>query len=356
MLATVWHETAETCQPIHEYGSRNYFIRRYGSQTKVGRRLGNDTPEEGALYAGRGDTQLTGEDNYEKSEIAVRRQYPALVADFERRTGKRFDLTVGDQPNDKNDPDNAQDPVIAYAIMSYGMRTGLFTNRKLSDYFNSKTEDPLNARRIINGTDRAESIKNLYWRFKRILVNALAENDDKEDSDIDTPVFHAVDVPPEIERDTVSNRTAAGEALNNSGGNAAQANMPETSQPLPDANQNGGSSNPEAQTIEMDAPAKDGSTATIAKTTVLGIAVPACIATIVKAGSDAISQGFVSASQIGDFVMNLVRENQKYVIWAVIAFMAYLGIKKGFKQASFMLQMWINGRKDMNNIVVKPNE
>ena len=107
-----------------------YFIRRYGSQTKVGKRLGNDTPEEGADYAGRGDVQITGETNYEKAEAALREFYPEIVAEFERRTGKRFDLTVGDQPDDKRDPDNAMDPAIAYAIMSFGMRTGMFTDRK----------------------------------------------------------------------------------------------------------------------------------------------------------------------------------------------------------------------------------
>jgi hypothetical protein len=111
ILATVKHETADTFQPIHEYGSHAYFVRRYGSQTAIGKRLGNDTPEEGATYAGRGDAQITGESNYEKAEDALRREYPDVVAAFEARTGKKFDLTVGDQPGDDHDPDNALDPV-----------------------------------------------------------------------------------------------------------------------------------------------------------------------------------------------------------------------------------------------------
>src|SRR3954452_15703160 len=81
MLATTNHETAHTYRPVHEYGSRKYFISRYGSQTPVGHRLGNDTPEEGATYAGRGDVQLTGETNYERAEIEIRAQYPEVVAD-----------------------------------------------------------------------------------------------------------------------------------------------------------------------------------------------------------------------------------------------------------------------------------
>lgn len=175
MLATTKLETAHTFQPIHEYGGRNYFIRRYGSQTKVGRGLGNDTPEEGAYYAGRGDVQLTGESNYEKAEEALRKQYPELIADFEQRTGKVFDLTVGDQPNDLNDPNNAQDPAIAYAIMSFGMRTGMFTGRKLSDYLGEGRREYKNARKIINGTDHDELIAGVAREFEAILKESVTQ-------------------------------------------------------------------------------------------------------------------------------------------------------------------------------------
>lgn len=178
MLATTKHETADTYQPIHEYGGRSYFIRRYGSQTAVGRRLGNDTAEEGAIYAGRGDVQLTGETNYERSEAALRREYPELVADFERRTGRVFDLTVGDQPGDHRDPDNAADPAIAYAIMSFGMRTGLFTSKKLVDFTTPDDFDELRARKIINGMDKADLIASYYAPILRILRASLIDDDD----------------------------------------------------------------------------------------------------------------------------------------------------------------------------------
>lgn len=173
MFATVKPETAHTYQPIHEYGGHKYFVKRYGSQTKVGKRLGNDTPEEGATYAGRGNVQLTGESNYEKAEEALRKYYPEIVAEFEARTGKKFDLTVGDQLNDAGDADIASDPAIAYAIMSYGMRTGMFTGRKLSDFdFNNPT-DVRNARKIINGLDHADMIRGYYNRFLPILKQSL---------------------------------------------------------------------------------------------------------------------------------------------------------------------------------------
>jgi putative chitinase len=43
-------------------------------------------------------------------------------------------------------------------ILFIGMRDGLFTGKKFGDYFNNSKTDWLNARRIINGVDRAEKI------------------------------------------------------------------------------------------------------------------------------------------------------------------------------------------------------
>lgn len=177
MLATSKHETAETFHPIHEYGGRSYFIKRYGGHTRKGRELGNDTPEEGYHYAGKGDVQLTGESNYEKAEIAIRREYPNVVAEFEARTGKTFDLTVGDQPNDEADPLNVMDPLISYVVMSYGMRTGMFTSKKLSDYIRGPLRDYVGARKIINGTDRDVLIASYAVKFEKILRNSATVPD-----------------------------------------------------------------------------------------------------------------------------------------------------------------------------------
>lgn len=173
ILATTFHEVGGTWQPIHESGSRSYFINRYGSQTKVGKSLGNDTPEEGADYAGRGFPQVTGENNYEMAENVLRKYYPEVIEIWEKRTGKKFDLTVGDQPNDEKDPDNMMDPEIAYVVMSYAMRTGAFTGVGLKKYFNDKVTDPVNARRIINGTDKAALIAGYYDKFMKILSQVI---------------------------------------------------------------------------------------------------------------------------------------------------------------------------------------
>jgi len=173
ILATTYHETAATFRPIHEYGNRAYFMKRYGSDTKVGRELGNDTPEEGADYAGRGFPQVTGENNYEMIERALRKEYPEVIARFEQRTGKSFDLTVGDQPNDSSDPDNMMDPEIAYCAMSYGMRKGAFTGVGLRKYINDKGCDYINARRIINGTDCAQKIAGYAVNIEAALEAAI---------------------------------------------------------------------------------------------------------------------------------------------------------------------------------------
>lgn len=160
MLATTKHETANTFMPIHEYGGHAYFVRRYGSQTAVGHRLGNLTPEEGAMYAGEGDVQLTGHGNFAKANAALRREYPDLVQAFEARTGQTFDLV-------KN-PSEAGDPDLAYAIMSYGMRSGMFTGRHLPDI----GRDYRAWRAIINGTDQAEHIAVFANTFEHILRSA----------------------------------------------------------------------------------------------------------------------------------------------------------------------------------------
>jgi putative chitinase len=143
-LATVAWETARTFEPIDERGGEAYFNKRYGPQTKVGQRLGNMVAGDGARYHGRGYVQLTGRANYERAG----RQ---LGADLVGR------------------PELAKDPATAYRIMSEGMREGWFTGKKLSDYIAGARVDYRNARRIINGLDRADEIAELARDFEAAL-------------------------------------------------------------------------------------------------------------------------------------------------------------------------------------------
>lgn len=141
MLATVKHETAETYMPIEEYGKGEGHS--YGEPVTVVDEYG--FPHTNAYY-GRGLVQLTWADNYQKSSLAMFNDDRLLYY-----------------------PYRVMEPLIAYAIMSYGMRTGLFTGKSLSDYINDSTCDYYNARRIINGTDRAETLAEYAEVFEKAL-------------------------------------------------------------------------------------------------------------------------------------------------------------------------------------------
>lgn len=150
MLATIKHECADTFQPITERGAKSYFD-KYEPGTKIGKSLGNTVKGDGYLYRGRGYVQITGRANYQKMTEKL-----ALTGDE--------DLVLH--------PDSALHPGIAYRIISFGMRTGSFTGKKLSDYINATKCDYTNARRIVNVLDKAATIKDYAVNFETILTNS----------------------------------------------------------------------------------------------------------------------------------------------------------------------------------------
>lgn len=136
-LATAHHETDRTMQPIHEYGTRERFIRLYsiaGVDPNRARKMGNTEVEDGPRYCGRGFVQLTWKNNYIRAGNEI--GYPALV----------------------NNPDDAMKPEYARPILYDGMIGGWFTGKKLPDYFNPNKADWVGARAIINGKDKASLI------------------------------------------------------------------------------------------------------------------------------------------------------------------------------------------------------
>lgn len=173
-LYTDWIETGHTFTPIMERGSAEYFIRRYGPKTRKGRELGNDTDEEAVLLRGAGDVQLTGENNREAAEEMIRRNYPEMVARWERENGRMWDLTIGDQPDDREDYKNALIPEFSYAIMVAGTTEGLF-GPPINRYINVRTCDYFNARRSVNVLDRADEFRATCPRIEAALLVAIAQ-------------------------------------------------------------------------------------------------------------------------------------------------------------------------------------
>lgn len=143
LFATIYHETASTMQPITEFGGNNYFNKRYGPETKVGKVLGNIKPGDGALFCGRGDIQITGRRNY---------------AVMSKKLG--VDLVA--------EPQLALEPLISIKAAIIGSAEGLYTGKKLSDYINRGDIDYINARRVINGKDKATLIAKYAVKFENI--------------------------------------------------------------------------------------------------------------------------------------------------------------------------------------------
>lgn len=133
-LATTYHETAQTMQPIEEYGR------------------GHGRPYGPSGFYGRGYVQLTWRANYEHATTCL------------TKMGVKCDLV--------HDPKQALDETIASHVLYKGMIEGWFTGKKLANYFDDTTEDAPHARRIINGLDCADKIAGYYHHFKDAIYAA----------------------------------------------------------------------------------------------------------------------------------------------------------------------------------------
>lgn len=148
-LATAFHESARFTT-LKEMGGTEYFHRMYdmaGNRPKVAATLGNTQRGDGARFYGRGLVQLTGRANY-------------------RKAGKHVGVDL------EKDPDRAAEPTLAARILIWGMETGAYTGKANRDYLDKSPPDYVGARRIINGTDRAQTIASYAKVFERALVAA----------------------------------------------------------------------------------------------------------------------------------------------------------------------------------------
>lgn len=135
-LAEVYHETERAMYPVREVGEGR------------GHAYGVPTGPWHQVYYGRGDEQETWLRNY---ELADRRLHELGILKPDENLVKTPDLAL------RLD--------VSAAIVIYGNAEGWFTGKKLSDYFSATKDDPVNARRIVNGIDKAQTIAGYYGHF-----------------------------------------------------------------------------------------------------------------------------------------------------------------------------------------------
>ena len=160
ILATVYHETAATMQPIEEYGK--------GRNKEYGKPDSN-----GCIYYGRGFVQLTWKRNYKLFD-------------------ERYNIGL------TNNPDLALQPNIAVKILFDGMINGLFTGKGLGNYFNA-IDNWIEARAIVNGSDKAKLIASYAHNFYYAISQASIKT---ADQDIPTIINESVE-----NKDTIINNT-----------------------------------------------------------------------------------------------------------------------------------------------------
>lgn len=132
ILATAFHETAHTMQPVEEYGKGR------------GKDYGRRDPKTGKAYYGRGHVQLTWYRNY-------------------KLFGELLNLPLLYRP------ELALEMGVSIQVLFEGMLRGLYTGKKLADYITEEKKDYVGARRIVNGIDKAELIAGYAKRFEAAL-------------------------------------------------------------------------------------------------------------------------------------------------------------------------------------------
>lgn len=149
MLATTLGECGENMLPVREgFRTTDAEARAYVRRKKYPYAV----EINGQVYYGRGLVQVTWLRNYK------------ALTDLACSQGHVVDFVAN--------PDLLLDPGWAAWAMFDGMERGLFTKKKLSDYINDKKTDFVNARRIINGLDRAAEIASYAKQFYADLVAA----------------------------------------------------------------------------------------------------------------------------------------------------------------------------------------
>lgn len=143
ILGTAFHETGRTMQPVREaFGKSDADTKAKLTRAfNAGKLKSVKKDYWSGGYFGRGYVQLTHRANYAKA-------------------GESLGLDL------VNNPSLALDAKPAAAILIRGCLEGWFTKKKLSDYITDKVTDYRNARRVVNGLDRADDIADYAETFE----------------------------------------------------------------------------------------------------------------------------------------------------------------------------------------------
>lgn len=149
---------------------KNYFNEAYGRGDKA-EKLGNlPGTDDGYDYRGRGFVQLTGRRNY-------REMTKALTEDGFTYTAGGVTYGTPENPIDLlAHPDHvSESPALAARVLVEGSARGIFTGHKLSDHINDDKTDFKNARRVINGKDKASKIAGIATGYQKAYNKGKAD-------------------------------------------------------------------------------------------------------------------------------------------------------------------------------------
>lgn len=152
ILATAHHETGGTMLPVREGFAKTDqqavdVVRRMYLRGRISSDY-SERKQNGNSYYGRGYVQLTWEHNYQKAS-------DKLNVDFH------------------GNPDLALVPHYAAKILVVGMMDGWFTGVPLTRYVNEQSVDFKQARRVVNGLDRADKIAETAQSFLQAINYAI---------------------------------------------------------------------------------------------------------------------------------------------------------------------------------------
>lgn len=133
IFATVFHETAHTFEPVREAFNKSEDWRKANLRYWP--------------HYGRGYVQITWKRNYDL---------------FTRLVKEHLNIRIKGM-------DDFMHPNIAFFTLIYGFKNGSFTGARIDKYITISKKDYINARRCINGSDKAEKIADHAEEFERIL-------------------------------------------------------------------------------------------------------------------------------------------------------------------------------------------